>query len=139
VEHENTILLGDALDRLKQIADNSVDLCVTDPPYGIGFMGKAWDTFSPDYIAKKKLTRQEFGGSDATIAGKYDYSKSGRLAFQDFIYEHGKEILRVLKPGAFMFMSMTPRQDCLSRVYLALEDAGFNTNFTSKGEPVSTG
>ena len=27
------------------LADNSVDTCITDPPYGLGFMGKEWDTF----------------------------------------------------------------------------------------------
>lgn len=31
----------DAMDLF--IADNSVDSIVTDPPYGLGFMGKAWD------------------------------------------------------------------------------------------------
>lgn len=66
-----TILHGDCLDRLKELPDNSVDSCVTDPPYGLskepdisevltkwlngeeydhghgGFMGKAWDSFVP--------------------------------------------------------------------------------------------
>ena len=27
------------------LADNSIDTCITDPPYGLGFMGKEWDTF----------------------------------------------------------------------------------------------
>lgn len=43
----------------------------------------------------------------------------------------GVELLRVMKPGAFLFMTMTPRQDCLARVQMALEDAGFNIGFTS--------
>lgn len=66
-----TILQGDCLDRLRELPDNSVDSCVTDPPYGLskepdisevltkwlagepydhghgGFMGKAWDSFVP--------------------------------------------------------------------------------------------
>ena len=29
----NKILLGDSLELLKQIEDNSIDLVVTDPPY----------------------------------------------------------------------------------------------------------
>jgi len=32
---------------LKPIADNSVDLLITDPPYGITFMGKDWDKAIP--------------------------------------------------------------------------------------------
>ena len=35
--------LGDCLEVLKTIPDNSVDSVVTDPPYEIGFMGKNWD------------------------------------------------------------------------------------------------
>lgn len=34
---------GDCLDVLKQLPDNSVDSIVTDPPYGLAFMGKRWD------------------------------------------------------------------------------------------------
>jgi site-specific DNA-methyltransferase (adenine-specific) len=37
------LLLGDCLDKLKELEDNSVDSVVTDPPYEIGFMGKGWD------------------------------------------------------------------------------------------------
>lgn len=33
----------DCLTRLKQLEDNSVDSIVTDPPYGLSFMGKKWD------------------------------------------------------------------------------------------------
>ena len=35
--------LGDCLEVLKEIPDNSVDAIVTDPPYELGFMGKSWD------------------------------------------------------------------------------------------------
>lgn len=66
------IMFGDAMKRLKELPDNSVDSIVTDPPYGLsdnkfvaetiikwvngerdftpdgkGFMGKAWDSFVP--------------------------------------------------------------------------------------------
>ena len=37
------ILQGDNRETLKTLADNSVDAIVTDPPYGIDFLGKAWD------------------------------------------------------------------------------------------------
>ena len=35
--------LGDSLDILKECDANSVDSIVTDPPYGLSFMGKKWD------------------------------------------------------------------------------------------------
>jgi len=37
----NKIYCGDCLEKLKDIPDNSVDSCVTDPPYELGFMGKS--------------------------------------------------------------------------------------------------
>ncbi len=37
------ILEGDCRERMKALADSSVDAIVTDPPYELGFMGKGWD------------------------------------------------------------------------------------------------
>jgi DNA modification methylase/5-methylcytosine-specific restriction endonuclease McrA len=39
----DTIIQGDSKDILKEIESDSVDLIVTDPPYGYSFMGKDWD------------------------------------------------------------------------------------------------
>jgi len=52
-------------------------------------------------------------------------------AFQSFIAETGRALIRVMKPGAFLFMTMTPRQDSLTQAIAGLADAGFNTRFTS--------
>jgi len=38
-----TIHNGDCLEVLRTLADRSVDAVVTDPPYGLAFMGKRWD------------------------------------------------------------------------------------------------
>ena len=37
------ILTGDNRQSLKSIPSNSIDAIVTDPPYGIDFLGKTWD------------------------------------------------------------------------------------------------
>lgn len=37
------ILRGDCIANMRAMPDNSVDSIVTDPPYELGFMGKAWD------------------------------------------------------------------------------------------------
>jgi site-specific DNA-methyltransferase (adenine-specific) len=37
------ILQGDNRETLKTIPNNSIDAIITDPPYGIDFLGKAWD------------------------------------------------------------------------------------------------
>jgi len=41
---------------MKQIPTNSIDLIATDPPYGIAFMGKDWDTINLQHpVNKQKL------------------------------------------------------------------------------------
>lgn len=35
---------GDCRDLLRSLPDASIDSIVTDPPYELGFMGKAWDS-----------------------------------------------------------------------------------------------
>jgi site-specific DNA-methyltransferase (adenine-specific) len=35
---------ADCRETLQQLADNSIDSVVTDPPYALNFMGKSWDT-----------------------------------------------------------------------------------------------
>ena len=50
-------MLGDCLEQLKELADNSVDSIVTDPPYGLSFMGKAWDYDVPTQAIWKECLR----------------------------------------------------------------------------------
>jgi site-specific DNA-methyltransferase (adenine-specific) len=75
------LLLGDCLEQMKQIPDNSIDAIVTDPPYGLGkepdalamlqdwletghhevkgkgFMGKEWDAFVPQPLVWRECLR----------------------------------------------------------------------------------
>lgn len=39
--------LGDCLKVLRELPESSIDSIVTDPPYGLGFMGKKWDYSVP--------------------------------------------------------------------------------------------
>ncbi len=107
-----TLILGDCLDVLRTLPANSVEACLTDPPYGLsnhteadirrcmavwladkpyihgkaGFMGKAWDSFVPGP-------------------------------------ELWRELYRVLKPGAHLLVfAGTRTADLMS---LALRLAGF--------------
>ncbi len=38
---------GDCIEVMQGMAENSVDAICCDPPYGLGFMGKAWDALPP--------------------------------------------------------------------------------------------
>ena len=43
-EKKYTIIRGDSAQELKNIPDNTIDAVITDPPYGIEFLGKDWDS-----------------------------------------------------------------------------------------------
>src|SRR5882724_8458309 len=42
-----SLYLGDCMEVLAEMPGASVDAVVTDPPYGLEFMGREWDSFKP--------------------------------------------------------------------------------------------
>ena len=48
---------GDCLEVLRTMPDCSIDACVTDPPYGLSFMGKAWDYDVPTVDVWREVLR----------------------------------------------------------------------------------
>ena len=65
-----TLINGNCLDRLKTFSDNSIDAIVTDPPYGLSFMGKKWDYDVPSVeIWKECLRVLKPGGYLLAFAG----------------------------------------------------------------------
>ncbi|MFT4021997.1 MAG: DNA methyltransferase, partial [Acinetobacter sp.] len=69
--NENVQLgLGDCLEMMKQLPDSSVDSIVTDPPYGLNFMGKKWDYDVPSVqIWQECLRVLKPGGHLLAFAG----------------------------------------------------------------------
>ena len=64
------LICGDCLDVLKTMPDNSVDSIVTDPPYGLSFMGKKWDYDVPsEGIWRECLRVLKPGGHLLSFAG----------------------------------------------------------------------
>jgi site-specific DNA-methyltransferase (adenine-specific) len=53
----NYIYNGDNIEVLRTLPDNSVDSVVTDPPYGLKFMGKQWDYDVPSVELWKECYR----------------------------------------------------------------------------------
>ena len=69
-ESEGAIVCGDCLKVMAGMPDGCVDAVVTDPPYGLKFMGKAWDHGVPSEpfwrealrVAKPGCMLLAFGG-----------------------------------------------------------------------------
>jgi DNA modification methylase len=127
--------LGDSLELLKGLEDNSIDSIVTDPPYGIGFMNKEWDnpTKHRELIEReKKRSEERFKDGNSPVKGGFSKgvqpglpigtAKEGRW-FQEWCEEWGKECLRVLKPGGYLLSFSAPRT--YHRMTTGFEDAGF--------------
>lgn len=74
------VVEGDCLATMRGMPDACVDAVVTDPPAGIGFMGKAWD--------------RDLGGRTEWVA---------------WLAEIMREVLRVLKPGGHAVVWALPR------------------------------
>lgn len=119
----NKIIFGDCLEELKKLPDESIDAIITDPPAGISFMGKTWDTFDKNMFGKKG----EEVKNDLKIEKNFEilprYSNSDLNGFQDFIYEVMKECLRVLKSGGHCIVWAIPRTS--HHTAMGIERAGF--------------
>jgi len=126
----NTVILGDCLEKLKNLPDNSIDAIITDPPYGISFMGKDWDKFNEVSSPQGAYEKQK--GFTKLPRNK----PNGMLEFFVPIWE---ECFRVLKSGSFIFTMCASRSDTLSRQIIALEEAGFNIGFSPIYWTYSTG
>jgi site-specific DNA-methyltransferase (adenine-specific) len=53
----NQIICGDNVETLRTLPDACVDSCVTDPPYGLEFMGKEWDRGVPGVELWREVLR----------------------------------------------------------------------------------
>ena len=117
----------DCLAGMKQLPDNCIDTICTDPPYGIRFMGAAWDG--------KDIRRQvetQTGGrrppSGALSAGKYDRGPSAGRAFYEWSCAWATEAIRVAKPGAMLMAFGGTRT--FHRLFCGIEDAGWEIRDT---------
>jgi DNA modification methylase len=97
-----TLLQGDSLEVLGELEPESVDAIVTDPPYGLEFMGAEWDRLCP---------------------GSLRGDVSGGAAMQAWHRRWAEPALGVLRPGAHLLAFGGTRT--YHRLTSALEDAGF--------------
>jgi site-specific DNA-methyltransferase (adenine-specific) len=112
---------GDCVAVLRELPDASVDSCVTDPPYGLEFMGADWDGsdgFRRSLNVADAGRDNAFGRASRTSP---EY-RAGHL-FQDWCEVWAREVLRVLRPGGHLLAAGGTRT--YHRMVCAIEDAGF--------------
>ncbi len=72
----NQVLLGDSIEVLRGLPDASIDSVVTDPPYGLAFMGKKWDYDVPsEELWRECLRVLKPGGHLVSFSGTRTYHR----------------------------------------------------------------
>ena len=91
--------LGDCLEVLKELEDNSIDSIVTDPPYGLSFMGKKWDYDVPSTeIWADCLRVLKPGGHLLSFAGSRTYHRMA-VRIEDAGFEIRDQIMWIYGSG----------------------------------------
>lgn len=122
------LILGDCLERLKDIPDNSVHSVISDIPYGIN--ADDWDVLHSNRNSALggSSVAQKMAGEVFKRRGKpfNGWSSEDRLIareYQEWCGQWASECLRVLKDGALCFIFAGNRFS--HRCACSLEDAGF--------------
>ena len=141
-----TIYHGDCREILPSLADFSA--VVTDPPYGLEFMGKEWDRFSGSFSAKEDwahgnlggLPRQRVRNIKCPDCGKWIYDhppkncscggvrRSQMHNYEEFCYEWASLLRNCVLPGAPLLSFGGSRTQ--HRIACAIEDAGWEIRDT---------
>ena len=123
-----TLFLGDCVEVLAAMEPESVDAICTDPPYALGFMGKAWDSPGKSFVERKPEKRNTFDhvGGNHNPVDSADAARTRRVEAQRYgkwCEQWAAECLRVLKPGGHLLAFGGTRT--YHRLACAIEDAGF--------------
>lgn len=93
------LLQGDCLNSMKELPDNSIDSIVTDPPYGLSFMGKKWDYDVPSVeIWKECLRVLKPGGHLLSFGGTRTYHRM-TVNIEDAGFEIRDQIMWIYGSG----------------------------------------
>ncbi len=132
-----TLYHADMTDVLPSLS--GIDAVVTDPPYGIRFMGRAWDGTDIEERAAKRASQKQSPdryGNDRKVprlsrsesAGTYDTSVSAGRAFAVWAEDWARMTFAAMKPGAHLVAFGSPRM--FHRLVIGIEDAGFEIRDT---------
>lgn len=130
---KNQIICGDCFNIMKEIDDNSIACCITDPPYNYEFIGKQWD----EKEIQRRLERVK--GESSTLVKNipygsglaggvrnkqwYEKNRKNIIEYQEWMQNWASLLYRILKPGALVLVFNSTRTS--AHVQVALENAGF--------------
>lgn len=120
---------GDCVEVMRAMPEACVDAIVTDPPYGLEFMGKTWDKLGAS-VSRDPV--EEGGFQDGRGGNAYSRSRirfgTTAQSMQAWHLGWAKAALHVLKPGGHMLSFGGTRT--YHRMVCAIEDAGFEIRDT---------
>lgn len=116
----NKIICADTLELLPQIAENSIDVVLTDPPYFLDKLDNNWDY--------EEVSNQNNQYTIKSLPAGMKFDREQGKRFYAWYLDISKEIFRVLKPGGFFFSFSSPR--LYHRMASAVDDAGFEIRDT---------
>lgn len=136
----NKIYLGDNLELLNKLDDNSVHSCVSDFPYNLGFMGKEWDTISNyyDWCYKRaeELLRVLKPGGYALIFGGTRTHHRLVCAFEDAGFQIKDEIQWIYAQGFPKSYNISKGFNKSLNVDLSRQWEGWGTALKPSQEPI---
>ena len=108
----------DCMKQMQEMIDDGiqVDSVVTDPPYGIHFMGKDWDKFKSTKVTKSQVVTNLGAGMRMTT-----YEEN--MDFQKWCNEWATLCLKLLKPGGYILAFSSART--YHHLACGIESAGF--------------
>lgn len=152
---KHRIIVGDCVEVMAGMELDSVDAIVTDPPYGLEFMGRDWDKIDGKSTGSGKRSKPGIGDRETEWVSNggwnsYRCRNCGHLShggspcrcekpdfvraddrwkrMQEWHESWAREALRVLKPGGHLLAFGGTRT--YHRLACAIEDAGFEIRDT---------
>lgn len=122
----------DCINGLEEIGENSIDVCITDPPYNYEFIGHKWNIDEIQRRIKRIQNSRTLiknipygSGLAGGVRNERWYKRNYENIsdYQDWTSQWGEKVFHVLKPGAFILVFSSTRT--IAHVQVALETNGF--------------
>ena len=143
MKNENVkLMLGDNIEKLRELPDNFVDSIITDPPYGLSFMNKKWDYDVPSIdFWKEALRVLKPGGHVLSFGGTRTYHRMV-VNMEDAGFEIRDQIMWVYGSGFPKSHNIGKAVDKIEgndREIVREETTSFKVNNTKENNVINVG